>query len=82
MGSQWGSQQPVPQKNTIALVGFIFSFFIPIVGFICSIIGLNKASQVGGAGKGFAIAGICISAAMQVLNIIALSQGWFDGLLD
>lgn len=47
--------------NTIAIVGFILSFFIAIAGLICSIIGLKKAEELDGNGVGFSIAGICIS---------------------
>lgn len=40
-------QQPAAQSttNTIAIVGFIFSFFVAIVGLICSIIGLSKSKD-------------------------------------
>lgn len=40
------------QSNTIATVGFVFSFLIAIVGLICSIIGFTKAPKCGGKGRG------------------------------
>ena len=64
---------PVPtQKNTIALVGFIFSFFGGLIGLICSIMGLvnSKKPEYAGDGKGLAIAGIIISCLEFVVIII------------
>ena len=60
------------EKNTIALVGFILSFFVPLAGLICSIIGLNKVPlyRTENSRKGLAIAGIVISAVNLVLSII------------
>ncbi len=58
------------QTNTIAIVGFILSFFIAIAGLICSIIGYKKSRELDGKGKGFALAGIIISAAEIVLTVI------------
>jgi len=65
-------QQNAPAKttNTLALVGFILSFFVPLAGFICSIIGLTKCKNFNGNGKGLAIAGIVISCVSFVLNLI------------
>ena len=34
------------QSNTIAIIGFILSFFIAIAGLICSIIGLVKSKEL------------------------------------
>lgn len=56
--------------NTLAIVGFVFSFLITIVGLICSIIGLVKAKEYGGNGKGLAIAGIIISVVTFVLTLV------------
>lgn len=68
-------------KNTMAIVGFVFSFFIPIVGLICSIIGLKKVGLCGGNGKGLAIAGIVISILSWVFTAI-LSYIWILPLLN
>ena len=64
------SQQGNNQTNTVALVGFVLSFFITISGLICSIIGLIKSNEYGGNGKGLAIAGIVISAVSMIIGII------------
>lgn len=63
-------QEDTSNTNTIAIIGFILSFFITIAGLICSIIGLKKANECDGKGKGFAIAGIAISLASMVLGFI------------
>ena len=56
--------QPAPKdtSNTIAIVGFVLSFFFCLAGLICSIIGYKKAKEEGFDNKGLAIAGIVISA--------------------
>ena len=59
-------QQPnnnvAKKDNTIAIVGFIMSFFIPLAGLICSIIGYKNAKKFGSDHRGLALAGIIISA--------------------
>ena len=57
------------KSNTIAIVGFILSFFIAIPALICSIIGLKKSKELNN-GKGFSIAGIIISSVKIVLGIL------------
>ena len=57
-------------ENPIAIVGFIFSFFIAIVGLICSIIGLTYASQRNGKGQALATAGLLISLVEIIVSII------------
>jgi hypothetical protein len=75
-GQQPYGQQPYgqpgyvqPKMNTLALVGFILSFFISIVGLILCIIGLIQINGANGMqkGKGLAIAGIIIGAIGLVL---------------
>lgn len=57
-------------ENTIAIVGFVFSFLIALVGLICSIIGYRKAVNEGADHKGLALAGIIISAISMALGFI------------
>ena len=59
------------KTNTYAIVGFICSFFVPILGLIFSIIGLNKVKEYND-GKGFSIAGIIISAIRTFLAIVSI----------
>lgn len=57
-------------ENTIAIVGFVFSFLIALVGLICSIIGYKKSVNEGAPYKGLALAGIIISVISMVLALI------------
>lgn len=60
------------QSNTFAIVGFIMSFFVAIVGLICSIIGLKKAPSLNNSGRGLAIAGIIISSLAIFFNALLI----------
>lgn len=55
---------------TLAIVGFVLSFFISVAGLICSIIAYRKCRDENLNGKGFAIAGIAISTVSVVVWII------------
>lgn len=62
------------ESNTLAIVGFVMSFFIPLVGLICSIIGYKMAKNEGMNYKGLALAGIIISAVwMGTVVIITIA---------
>ena len=65
------------ETNGMALAGFILSFFVPILGLIFGIIGLNKANN-GADRRGLALAAIIISAISMALTllsyVIVLSQ--------
>ena len=59
-------------KNGMAIAGFVCSFFIPLLGWIFSGIGLHRANKRNGKNKGFAVAGIVISCVMFVFNLLLL----------
>ena len=59
-------------SNGMATAGFILSFFVPVLGLIFSIIGLNKANQLNGAGRGMAKAGLILSIVWLVLEVIVI----------
>lgn len=61
-------------SNTIAIIGFVFSFFGGIIGLVCSIIGYINAKK-GAPYKGLALAGIIISCSWAVILIIILIAG-------
>ena len=61
------------RPNTVALLGFVFAFLSPIVGLILSIIGLKKAKEMNGLGRGYAIAGIIISIVSMILSVLLYS---------
>lgn len=72
-GVQVGSLRPKSSEdksNTIAIVGFVLSFFIAVAGLICSIIGYRKAVQENRDYKNLSFAGIIISCISIVLAII------------
>ena len=59
--------------NAVAIVGFVMSFLVPIVGLICSIIGMRKANKEGLGQRKLAIAGLVISIVSMVFNLIIYS---------
>ena len=71
-------QQPAPQNNqlqpeesnTIAVVGFVLAFFVPLAGLICSIIGLKKSKSLAGKNRGLALAGVILSTVFMLLTFI------------
>ena len=56
--------------NTLAIVGFILSFFVALAGLICSILGYQKAKNEGLPHKSLALAGIIISIVSMALSIV------------
>ncbi len=60
------------EGNTLSIVGLIFSFFIPILGLILSIIGNNKYKQSTGKSNGCAIAGIVISSIFLAVFVFVI----------
>ena len=68
--AEMDSNKSSNETCTMAIVGFILSFFVSIAGLICSIIGYKKCKEENLNGKGLAIAGIIISVASMVLVVI------------
>ena len=73
------------QSNGLAIAGMVLGissivlFFlswiatmIAIVGLILSLVGLNKAKQLGGLGRGMAIAGVVTSSLGIVASVVTL----------
>lgn len=58
--------------NIMAIVGFALSFVVSIAGLICSIIAYKQIKENGENGKGFAIAGIAVSAASMAIVVFAI----------
>ncbi len=70
-GVQLHKEEPrVKPNNTLAIVGFVLSFFIPIAGLICSIIAYNKSKEINDVGKSFSLAGIIISAVILSISVL------------
>jgi hypothetical protein len=74
------TEQPVEsashsnETNTLAIVGFIFAFFMPLVGFILTIIAIGQIKKNQQEGKGLAVAGLVISSAWMAVLLIWLSM--------
>ncbi len=58
------------KTNPLAIIGFILAFFLPLIGFILSLIGLIQINKKKENGKGLAIAGIVVSCVIAVLHLI------------
>lgn len=68
------------KTNTLAILGFIFSFLFSLLGLILSILGLKKSKETG-SGKGLSIAGIVISSvsiAMSILIMLIIVPYYFS----
>ncbi len=63
---------PVPRTNTLAIVGFVLSFFISLGAVIVSHIALSQIKRTGEGGRGFAIAGLVIGYAGIAIGVL-----WF-----
>ncbi|WP_157508999.1 DUF4190 domain-containing protein [Luteipulveratus halotolerans] len=61
-------------RNGLAIAGFVVSFFGGALGLVLSVVGLLESRKyVGRAGRGLAIAGICISVVTTVLSLLLLA---------
>lgn len=60
-----------PQSNEMAIIGFAMAFVMPLIGLIFSIIGLKK-SKSGAPNRGFALAGVIISAIYCASGLLAV----------
>lgn len=62
----------VNKINGYAIAGFIFSFFIPLLGLIFGVIGLSKSKELNGEGRGFSIGALIISLLYFLACLIML----------
>ncbi|NQX29966.1 DUF4190 domain-containing protein [Microbacteriaceae bacterium VKM Ac-2854] len=58
--------------NLLAIIGFIASFFVSVVGIILGFVALSQIKRTGERGRGLAIAGIIIGFVSIVVVIIAV----------
>lgn len=58
--------------NAMAIVGFVFSFILDIVGLICSIIARNQCKKTGEKGMELATAGMIISLVFLSFKVFAI----------
>ncbi len=68
--------------NVLCIVGFVCSFFMAIVGLVCSIIGRKQAMQSGEKGKELATAGLVISIVnLCIVGFVVMAYIVFAGLI-
>ncbi|MYB39691.1 DUF4190 domain-containing protein [Candidatus Saccharibacteria bacterium] len=65
-----GRQFRPEEGNTIAVVGFVLAFLVPLAGLICSIIGLSQSKRMGGRFHGLALAGVILSIVFTILSLL------------
>lgn len=59
-------------KNPWSVVGFVFAFLIPILGFIFSIVGLFQIPNYKSSGKALSISGIIISLFVFIITLLVV----------
>ncbi|WEV67908.1 DUF4190 domain-containing protein [Bifidobacterium sp. ESL0769] len=67
-----GYYAPAPEQkwNTMCIVGFILSFFMPLIGLVLSVVALVQINHSGEKSKPMAIAGLVIGAISTILSIV------------
>ncbi|GIT81491.1 hypothetical protein LLS1_31600 [Leifsonia sp. LS1] len=58
--------------NVLAIVGFVGSFFVSLLGIILGFIALSQIRRTGERGRGLAIAGIVIGFVAVVVTVLWL----------
>tara|TARA_R110002051_G_scaffold302606_1_gene371065 strand:+ start:3010 stop:3267 length:258 start_codon:yes stop_codon:yes gene_type:complete len=61
---------PVPRTNTLALIGFIAAFMIPIVGVVLGAMGRKQITSSGESGRGLARAAIIIGIVGTLFQVV------------
>ena len=74
----WGQPPAQSGTNGFAIASLITAFFCSPLGIIFGIVAKNKIKQTGQNGNGLATAGIAISIAFIVLNVLLLAGGFFS----
>jgi hypothetical protein len=63
--------QPQVGTNTLAVLAFAFSIALAPLGIVLGILGLRQTKQRGQAGRGFALAGLCIGGCLTLVGVTA-----------
>lgn len=66
------TQPATKQTSMLAVVGLVLSFFMPLIGLICSIVARKKCREENLEGGTLALVGIVISALSIGLSIIII----------
>ncbi len=59
-----------PRTNTLALVGFIASFMLPIVGIVLGVMARRQIAVSNESGQGLALAAVIIGVVGTTLQVI------------
>lgn len=59
-----------PRTNTLALVGFIASFMLPVVGIVLGVMARRQIAVSNEAGHGLALAAVIIGVAGTTFQVI------------
>jgi hypothetical protein len=66
------SQPPAPtapKTNTLALIGFIAAFVIPVVGIVLGAMGMKQTRVTGEGGRGLARAAVFLGSLFTLLQV-------------
>lgn len=58
------------KTNTLAIIGLIVAFFVPLVGAILGHVALSQIKKTGEGGRGVALAGVIIGWVFTALSIL------------
>ncbi|AZZ48101.1 DUF4190 domain-containing protein [Rathayibacter rathayi] len=56
--------------NVLAIVGFIASFFVSLVGIVLGFIALSQIKRTGEKGRGLALAAVIIGFAAIIISVV------------
>jgi Domain of unknown function (DUF4190) len=86
VGSQGGFPPPPPWEpgtadtavdtagtNTMAVLGLVFAFLLPVLGVVFSAVGLAQTRRGGQAGRGLAVAGLVVSLVLVAAAAVVLA---------
>jgi hypothetical protein len=65
--------EPAAGTNTMAVLGLVFAFVMPVLGVVFSAVGLSQTRRRGQDGRGLAIAGLVVSVAALVVAAVLLA---------
>lgn len=67
-----GGADPQEATNTLAVLALTCSIVLAPLGIVLGILGLRQAKQRGQAGRGFALAGLCIGGSLTLVGVTAV----------
>ena len=68
--SPYGSYNPAPQTNTMAILSLVFTFVVPILGIIFGYMAKKQIRERGEGGAGLAKAGLILGYIFAVLSVL------------